>query len=115
MLLYEHRTVESGTGLVLDDMCNTAQATMIDGLTISYIVRVEFGTLNRIIYHIAILDDPGAGRAWNGRLAVSFGGGGSGGGFPVGGAAHRNRCTGHRGLRSRRVDDIEFAAFVISR
>lgn len=59
-----------------------AQTTTTEGVTVPYIVRVETGTLNRTIYRIATLDDParagvdGAGRGWNGRLAVSFGGGG---------------------------------------
>jgi len=54
----------------------------IDGRTVPYIVRVESGTINRTIYRIAILDDPKPGQpfspgpGWNGRLAVSFGGGG---------------------------------------
>lgn len=62
---------------------DVARTRTIDGTTVPYIVRVESGTLNRTIYRIATLDDParadpagGAGRAWNGRLAVSFGGGG---------------------------------------
>ncbi|HEY8538592.1 MAG TPA: DUF6351 family protein [Steroidobacteraceae bacterium] len=58
-----------------------ATTTTIDGKTVPYIVRVDSGTINRSIYRIAILDDgtpsdawkPGPG--WNGRLAVSFGGG----------------------------------------
>lgn len=61
---------------------DVAQTTTIEGVTLPYIVRVETGTLNRTIYRIATLDDPtrsaadGAGKGWNGRLAVSFGGGG---------------------------------------
>jgi hypothetical protein len=57
--------------------------TTTDGITVPYIVRVESGTINRTIYRIATLGDPArtdaattAGRGWNGRLAVSFGGGG---------------------------------------
>jgi len=54
----------------------------IDGRTVPYIVRVDSGTINRTIYRIAILDDPKAGQpftpgaGWNGRLAVTFEGGG---------------------------------------
>lgn len=107
---YECRTVESGMGPALDAMCNAPtrtdwfyrsaagsfkalppgvlpddvkKTTTIDGVTLPYIVRVESGTLNRTIYRIAMLADPGRrdgtgapGPAWNGRLAVSFGGGG---------------------------------------
>lgn len=55
-----------------------------DGATVPYIVRVDSGTINRSIYRIAILDDPQPteanelwkpGKSWNGKLAVSFGGG----------------------------------------
>jgi hypothetical protein len=60
--------------------------TTIDGKTVPYVVRVESGTINRTIYRIAVLDEPPPvtglqrtvwqpGNAWNGRLAVSFGGG----------------------------------------
>jgi hypothetical protein len=52
------------------------------GKTVPYIVRVESGTINRSIYRIAILDEPTStagqwkpGTGWNGKLAVSFGGG----------------------------------------
>jgi Tannase-like family of unknown function (DUF6351) len=48
------------------------QATTTEGKTVPYIVRVESGTINRAIYHIAILDDP---TAWNHRIIYSFGGG----------------------------------------
>jgi Tannase-like family of unknown function (DUF6351) len=47
------------------------QTTTSDGKTVPYIVRVESGTINRAIYHIAILDDAG----WNHRIIYSFGGG----------------------------------------
>jgi len=52
--------------------------TTIDGKTAPYIVKVESGTINRTIYRLAILDDPATPASqdgWNGRLAVSFGGG----------------------------------------
>ena len=61
-----------------------ASTTTNDGKTVPYIVRVESGTINRSIYRIAIVDDPKTGAAalkwapgsgWNGKLAVSFGGG----------------------------------------
>jgi hypothetical protein len=62
---------------------DAAQTTTIEGVRVPYVVRVESGTLNRTIYRIAMLDDPArtgaVGRrnpSWNGRLAVSFGGGG---------------------------------------
>jgi hypothetical protein len=62
-----------------DDVATT---TTSDGISVPYIVRVESGTINRAIYRIAILDDPGGraaawrpGQGWNQRLMVSFGGG----------------------------------------
>lgn len=63
------------------DLVNT---TTNDGKTVPYIVRVDSGTINRSIYRIAVLDDPEGpteplawkpGAGWNGKLAVSFGGG----------------------------------------
>jgi hypothetical protein len=59
-----------------------AQTTTSSGKTVPYIVRVESGTINRAIFHIAILDDPARGGiswapgpAWNRRIVYSFGGG----------------------------------------
>lgn len=49
------------------------QTTTTEGKTAPYIVRVESGTINRAIYHIAILDDPAT--TWNHRIIYSFGGG----------------------------------------
>jgi hypothetical protein len=49
------------------------QTTTTEGKTVPYIVRVESGTINRAIYHIAILDDPTT--SWNHRIIYSFGGG----------------------------------------
>jgi hypothetical protein len=60
-----------------------AQITTSDGKAVDFIVRRERGTINRAIYEIAILHDPGqpapdpwtGGAGWNGRLVYSFGGG----------------------------------------
>lgn len=66
-------------GSLPDDLMQT---TTSHGVTLPYIVRVETGTVNRTIYRIATLAGPeeelavGAGKGWNGRLAISFGGGG---------------------------------------
>lgn len=59
---------------------DVAMTTTIDGRTVPFIVRVESGVINRAIYRIGVLDDPAtdgvsAGEGWNGRLAVTFGGG----------------------------------------
>ena len=59
-----------------------AMTTTIDGKTVPYIVRREMGAINRAIYAIAFLHEPGtplptpwnpAASAWNGRLIYSFG------------------------------------------
>ena len=58
--------------------------TTIDGKTVPYIVRREIGTINRAVYTIAFLHEPGTplpdpwtagGTSWNGRLIYSFGAG----------------------------------------
>ena len=59
------------------------QTTTSEGKTVPYIVRVESGTIDRGIYHIAILDDQAGGTSatwkpgpsWNKRIIYSFGGG----------------------------------------
>jgi hypothetical protein len=52
------------------------------GERVPFVVRVESGTRNRALYHIAVLDDPrrtygewDSVRSWNQRLAFSYGGG----------------------------------------
>jgi hypothetical protein len=60
-----------------------AQTTTSTGQSVPYIVRVESGTINRAIYHIAMLDDQAGGTtsawkpgpAWNKRIIYTFGGG----------------------------------------
>jgi hypothetical protein len=60
-----------------------AMTTTTEGKTVPYIVRREMGTINRAIYSIAFLHEPGtplpspwnANAAWNGRLVYTFGGG----------------------------------------
>jgi len=109
MTPYECRTVQSDIGQPLDSDCSAATrvdffyrttartfapltdptgprpadlafTTTNDGNTVPYIVRVESGTIDRTIYRIAVLDDPGTtpfvpGPGWNRKLIVSFGGG----------------------------------------
>jgi hypothetical protein len=59
-----------------------AETSNQQGETIPYIVRVERGTINRGIYDIAVLDEPGSAwgpfrpsATWNGALVHQFGGG----------------------------------------
>jgi hypothetical protein len=59
-----------------------AQTTTTEGKTVDFIVRVEKGTINRAIYQIAFLHQPGnvlpdpwtRAPDWNGRLVYLFGG-----------------------------------------
>jgi len=60
-----------------------AYTTTSKNQNVPYIVRLETGTINRAVYQIAILHDPGAdapsalspSMQWNGRLVYTFGGG----------------------------------------
>jgi hypothetical protein len=61
-----------------------AMTTTIDGKTVPYIVRREMGTINRAVYAIAFLHEPGTPlpdpwnsgtTSWNSRLIYSFGAG----------------------------------------
>jgi hypothetical protein len=74
-----------------------AQVRTTEGNEVDYIVRRERGTLNRAIYEIAYLHEPGkplpdpwtATAGWNGRLVFNFGGGCNAGyhqGLPLVGA-----------------------------
>lgn len=66
--------------------------TREDGSTLPFIVRVETGTLNRAIYEIAMLHQPGQpepdpwnrSSGWNGKLVYTHGGGCRGGWFQQG-------------------------------
>ena len=61
-----------------------AQASILDGTSVPYVVRIETGTINRGIYQIAMLHDPASDptpahwsppAGWNGRLIYTHGGG----------------------------------------
>lgn len=61
---------------------DVATTTTDQGHTVPYIVRFETGTLDRSIYHLAVLADPSQPwepwapqKGWNGKLFVPFGGG----------------------------------------
>lgn len=105
-------TQDSGLGSAIDPQCNAATrityhyqstnkpagdyspynpseppddvATTItdEGISVPYIIRVEFGTINRSIYTLAVLADPSqpwepwaAQNGWNGKVFIPFGGG----------------------------------------
>ena len=90
--------------------------TTTEGKTVPYIVRREMGTINRAVYSIAFLHEPGtplpspwsAESAWNGRLVYAFGGGVSAG-------YHQGRSVG--GLRGNRqnLEDGQLGDFPISK
>jgi hypothetical protein len=89
--------------------------TTTEGNTVPYIVRREMGTINRAVYSIAFLHEPGtplptpwsAGPTWNGRLVYSFGGGSQAG-------YHQGRTVG--GLRGnlQNLEDSQLGDFPIS-
>jgi hypothetical protein len=62
---------------------DVAMTTTTDGERVKFIIRVETGTINRGVYRIAFLHQPGQPLpdpwtripGWNGRLVYSFGGG----------------------------------------
>jgi hypothetical protein len=63
-----------------------------EGRRVPYVVRLETGVVNRAVYQIAILEDPGQAAAakypgWNQRLVYTFGGGCSGGQY-IQGSSH---------------------------
>ena len=78
-----------------------AMTTTTEGKTVPYIVRREMGTINRAVYSIAFLHEPGTplpspwttGATWNGRLVYTFGGG-------VAAGYHQGRTIG--GLNGNR-------------
>ncbi|GIJ27357.1 hypothetical protein Vqi01_25190 [Micromonospora qiuiae] len=81
---YQYRTT-TGSFAALPDgplPANLATTTTSDGRTVPYIVRVERGTINRAVYEIALLHEPGTPvpdpwtttPGWNDRLVYTFGG-----------------------------------------
>ena len=73
-----------------------AETKTTDGKTVKFIVRRERGTINRAVYEIVFLHEPGqplpdpwnrGSSGWNGRLVFSFGGG-------CGAAYHQGRLLG---------------------
>ena len=93
-----------------------AMTTTTEGKTVPFIVRREMGTVNRAVYSIAFLHEPGTPlpspweneSAWNGRLVYAFGGGVSSG-------YHQGRTVG--GLRGNRLnlDDGQLGEYPIAK
>lgn len=71
----EFHPIDDITSPYPDDM----SSTIVANRPLPYLVRVESGTRNRAIYHLALLDDPQRtygewdAMGWNHRLAFSFG------------------------------------------
>lgn len=85
---YVYRSTDSDAGFkplarLADRPQDLAYTVTSAEANVPYIVRIETGTINRAIYQIALLHDPGAGApsafapsaSWNGRLVYTFGGG----------------------------------------
>jgi hypothetical protein len=93
-----------------------AMTTTTEGKTVPYIVRREMGTINRAIYSIAFLHEPGtplpspwtAGATWNGRLVYTFGGG-------VAWGYHQGRTIG--GLNGNRgnLEDGQYGDYPLAK
>jgi hypothetical protein len=93
-----------------------AMTTTTEGKTVPYIVRREMGTINRAVYSIAFLHEPGtplpspwtAGAAWNGRLVYTFGGG-------VAWGYHQGRTIG--GLNGARgnLEDGQYGDYPVAK
>lgn len=92
-----------------------AMTTTSEGKTVPYIVRREMGTINRAVYVIATLHEPGqplpaAGGtrgSWNGKLVYSFGGG-CGAGYRQG-ASVGGLTTGRNFLEDGQLGDYAIA------
>jgi hypothetical protein len=93
-----------------------AQTMTSDGRTVPYIVRREMGTINRAVYVIAFLHEPGTplpdpwtvSTGWNGRLLYTFGGGCRAG-------YHQGRSIG--GLTANRsyLEDSQVGDYALAR
>jgi hypothetical protein len=93
-----------------------AMTTTTEGKTVPYIVRREMGTINRAVYSIAFLHEPGTplpspwttGATWNGRLVYTFGGG-------VAAGYHQGRTIG--GLNGNRgnLEDGQYGDYPLAR
>jgi uncharacterized tannase-like protein DUF6351 len=93
-----------------------AETTTSDGLTVPYIVRREMGTINRAVYVIAFLHEPGrplpdpwtAAPGWNGRLVYSFGGGCRAG-------YHQGRSIGGLTANRHYLEDSQLGDYAVAR
>ena len=93
-----------------------AETTTSDGRTVPYIVRREMGTINRAVYVIAFLHEPGTpvpdpwttSPGWNGRLVYSFGGGCRAG-------YHQGRSIGGLTANRNYLEDSQLGDYAVAR
>jgi hypothetical protein len=94
-----------------------ATTTTLEGKTVPYIVRREMGTINRAVYAIAFLHEPGTplpdpwtsgGSSWNGRLIYSFGAGCRAG-------YHQGRTVGGLLANRRYLEESQLADYPIAK
>jgi len=93
-----------------------AMTTTTEGKTVPYIVRREMGTINRAIYSIAFLHEPGTplpspwntNAAWNGRLVYTFGGG-------VAWGYHQGRTIGGLNGQRSNLEDGQLGDFPLAK
>jgi hypothetical protein len=84
---------------------DVANTTTSEGTVVPYIVRREMGTVNRAVYVIAFLHEPGKPLpdpwtrtpGWNGRLVYSYGGG-------VRAGYHQGRSVGGLGANTNHLE-----------
>lgn len=93
-----------------------AMTTTLDGKTVPYIVRREMGTINRAVYSIAFLHEPGTplpspwttGATWNGRLVYTFGGG-------VAAGYHQGRTIGGLSGNRGNLEDGQLGDYPVAK
>jgi len=123
---YLYRSTKTKTFLPLDPNAvhpsDLGSTTTTEGQTMPYIVRLETGTINRAVYQIAFLHEPGTPLpdpwtitpGWNRRLVYTFGGGCAAGyhqGRTIGQAAPAGTGGGPSGV----PDDLWLGDYAISR
>jgi len=93
-----------------------AMTTTTEGKTVPYIVRREMGTINRAIYSIAFLHEPGTplpspwntNASWNERMVYTFGGG-------VAWGYHQGRTLGGLNGQRANLEDGQLGDFPLAK
>ncbi|HEX2542657.1 MAG TPA: DUF6351 family protein [Caldimonas sp.] len=117
---YFYRSTATNTFVALDTAAprpaNVATTTTTEGATVPYIVRREMGTVNRSVYLIAFLHEPGTPlpdpwtrtAGWNGRLLYSFGGG-------VRAGYHQGRSVGGLSAATSHLEHALYGDYPLAR